>query len=296
MGKERRLGRGLDSLIPSLAEKAPTPTPAAAAHAEREVPLRLIELNPVQPRAEIDPEELQGLADSIRAAGVIQPILLRPAGERYELVVGERRVRACRLAGRDTVPALVRDIPDEEMLTLALVENIQRADLNPIEKAQAVRRMMDDLGLTQEQVGHRLGFQRSTIANLLRLLDLSPDLQDVVSRGTLSAGHARALLSLPSTAARRRLASQIEMKGLSVREAERLAASSVVTHGPRPRYEPSPHLLAMEEQLALALGARVQISPKRKGGKVVIHFADADDFERIYGLLLLGADTPEIGD
>ncbi|MHC4481850.1 MAG: ParB/RepB/Spo0J family partition protein, partial [Planctomycetota bacterium] len=187
-----------------------------------EIGLKRIELNPKQPRFDMDLEELDRLAESIRTSGVIQPVIVRPLGTvpgRYELVVGERRVRAAKLAGLETVPAVVRHVPDEKMLELALVENIQRADLNPIEKALAVQRMIDELDLTQEAAGRRLGLERPTVANMLRLLELSEGLQEMVSRGTLSAGHGRALLAVPHEGARARLARTIAARGLSVRQA-----------------------------------------------------------------------------
>ena len=280
MAERRRLGRGLDSLIPAPEEEA------RAGARPAEVPLRHIELNPRQPRFDVDPEELERLADSIRASGVIQPVVVRPAGDTYELVVGERRVRAAKLAGLETVPALVRDVPDERMLELALVENIQRADLNPIEKATAVSHMISELGLTQEEAGRRLGLDRSTIANLLRLLELSEDVRQMVSRGTLSAGHARALLSVPHEGARMRLARQIAAKGLSVREAERLAAREAGPLRTTRLHQPTPNIVQLEETLSQALGARVQVKPaRRKGGKIVIHFNDHPDFERLYEAL-----------
>jgi len=281
MAERRRLGRGLDSLIPPLELE-----PVVVRDETGLIPLKQIELNPEQPRLAMDPEELQHLADSIRASGVIQPVLVRPAASGgYELVAGERRVRAARLAGLDSVPAMVRDVPDEKMIELALVENIQRTDLNPIEKAAAVRRMIDELELTQEEAGWRLGLDRSTVANLLRLLDLSDELKEMVSRGTLTAGHARALLAVPHEGARARLARKIMALGLSVRGAERLAAAEAAGRPGRVR-QPSPNIVELEENLSRALGARVEIKPARKkGGKITIRYADHEDFERLYGAL-----------
>ncbi len=250
-----------------------------------EVPLKKIELNPEQPRAEVDPDKLQELADSIRSSGVIQPVLVRPAGEMFELVVGERRIRAARVAGLESVPAIVRDVPDEKMLELALIENIQRSDLNPIEKARAIRRMISELDLTQEEAGRRLGLNRSTIANTLRLLDLSDDLQQMVARGTLTSGHARAVLSLEDEQDRQRLAQQVMQKGLSVREAERLASRGGRAHKAVKVHQPSPNVSRLEEDLSEALGTRVRIKPQKNGGKIVIRFRNHDDFERLYELL-----------
>jgi ParB family chromosome partitioning protein len=289
MADRRRLGRGLDSLIPTLERETERAEPG-------EIPLQKIELNPNQPRAVMDPDELQRLAESIRSSGVIQPVLVRPTGaESYELVVGERRVRAARLAGLEAVPAVVRDVPDEKMLELALVENIQRADLNPIEKAAAIRRMIAELELTQEDAGLRLGMDRSTVANLLRLLELSDELKEMVSRGTLSAGHARALLALPHEGARARLARKIVALGLSVRAAERMAGAEAAGRPGRIR-QPSPNIVELEENLSKALGTRVEIKPGRKqGGKLTIRYASHDDFERIYEALTGHATTDEYG-
>ena len=290
MAERRRLGRGLDSLIPDLGPEKDAPQGGP-----RTLPIRHIELNPRQPRLTVDPEELQRLAESIRVSGVIQPVVVRPLGVgRYELVIGERRVRAARLAGLEEVPAVVREVPDEKMLELALVENIQRADLNPVEKAQAVRRMIDELALTQEEAGRRLGLERSTIANLLRLLDLSEDLREMVSRGTLTAGHARALLAVEPDGARARLARKVVAKGLSVRATERLAAAEASRRPGRVR-EPEPNIVDLEESLSRALGTRVRISPGRKGaGKLTIHYAAHADFERLYEMLTGLSATDEL--
>jgi ParB family chromosome partitioning protein len=276
MSDRRRLGRGLDALIPA-------PDAGAGAGGEaRGIALHEIELNPKQPRVAVDAEKLGQLAESIRGSGVIQPVVVRPMGGRYELVVGERRVRAARMAGLDTVPALVRDVPDEKLLEFALVENIQRDDLNAIEKAQAVRRMISELSLTQEEAGRRLGLDRSTIANMVRLLELSEPIQAMVSRGTLTAGHARALLAVAEAGRRERLALLAAEKGLSVRQVEDIAAGRTPAHKAVRLYEPSPNVVQLEEGLSKALGARVEVKPRRKGGKIVIHFRDHDDFERLY--------------
>jgi len=278
MAEKRRLGRGLDSLIPTLDIEQ------AAGDAPEQIPLKQIELSPKQPRFDVDPAELEGLAESIRTSGVIQPVVVRPAPSGgYELVVGERRIRAAKLAGLETVPALIRDVPDDKMLELALAENIQRVDLNPIEKATAIRQMITELGLTQEAAAQRLGLDRSTISNLLRLLELSDEIQQMVSRGTLSAGHARALLMVEHEGARARLAKKIAAKGLSVREAERLAAKEAGTQRTLRLRQPSPDVVELEDALSQALGARVEIRAGRKqGGRIIIHFRDYGDFERLY--------------
>jgi ParB family chromosome partitioning protein len=297
MAKKKRLGRGLDALIPDLDETVAAvqeendqePEGAAVEEAEQnqaqgvaEVPLKAIELNPKQPRIRMDPDELESLAASIRNAGVIQPVLVRPKGERFELVAGERRVRAAKLAGMDAVPAVVRDVPDERLLEIALIENIQRADLNPIERSAAVRQLMRELDLTQAQIGDRLGYGRSSIANMLRLLELPGDVQELVSDGELSEGHARALLAVPSDAAKTRLARRIIKEGLSVRAAEKLAKKEAEDPHVKRVREPAPHIVEFEENLSMSLGTKVRIQPKKKGGRMVIHFRNNNDFERIY--------------
>jgi len=279
MAEKRRLGRGLDSLIPALDEgPAPGEWP-------QEIPLKKIELNPKQPRLEMDPDLLQQLAASIKEQGLIQPVMVRPKGDMYELVVGERRVRASHMAGLTAIPALIRDVPDEKMLEIALIENVQRADLNAIEKAKAIRQMIGELDLTQEQAGRRLGLDRSTIANSLRLLDLSDELQEMVSRGTLTAGHARALLTVESPAVRMRLARRIVAKGLSVRDAERLAGRPEGVVRSARLHEPAPDVVRLEEEMSRALGTHVEIKQKRKGGTIMIRFSSHEDFERLYELI-----------
>ncbi|MDP6438893.1 MAG: ParB/RepB/Spo0J family partition protein, partial [Candidatus Brocadiia bacterium] len=180
---KRRLGRGLDSLISP--DGAPAGPESRSGEQGQEIELSRIELNPKQPRREMDPECLDRLAASVREAGVLQPIVVRPKGDMYELVMGERRLRAARLAGLDRIPAVVREVPDDRLLEFALIENVQREDLNPIEKAQAIGQLIQELELTQEQAGERLGMDRSTVANLLRLLELPGKVRDMVSRGTL---------------------------------------------------------------------------------------------------------------
>jgi ParB family chromosome partitioning protein len=292
MAKKQRLGRGLDSLIQELpeleahapkAEAMPSEPPDAAG--VRPLPLKKIELNPKQPRLEMDPAELERLSASIREAGVIQPVVVRPRGDVYELVVGERRLRAALMAGLDAIPAIVRDVPDDKLLEIALVENIQRADLNAIEKAKAIDRMIEELDLTQEEAGRRLGLERSTVTNLLRLLEHPVELQEMVSRGTLSGGHARALLAVEDHAARLRLARLIAAKGLSVREAELLAAREAGGRRVARVHEPSPDVAAFEESLSESFGSRVEVKQRRRGGRIVIHFRNHDDFERVYELL-----------
>ena len=287
MGK-KRLGRGLDSLISHGAADAPE-APLPPGDGPREVEISRVELSRVQPRQSIDADALRGLADSIRRAGVLQPVVVRPRGEMYELVMGERRLRAAHMASLERVPALVRDVPDERMLELALIENVQREDLNPMDKAVAVQRMIRELALTQEDAGGRLGLERSSVANLLRLLELPPAVQGMVSRGTLSAGHARAILALPGEAERVALAERVVREGLSVRQAERLAAAGAPGRPPRAHDAGTPQIRHLESALRERLGARVQIRSDGARGRLVIHFSDPDEFERLYELLMGGA-------
>jgi ParB family chromosome partitioning protein len=252
-----------------------------------EIELARIELNPDQPREHMDPEALRGLADSIRSAGVLQPVVVRERGDgMYELVVGERRLRAAQTVGLEAIPALVRDVADEEMLELALIENIQREDLNPIEKARAIRRMIEKLSLTQEQAGQKLGLERPTIANFLRLLDLPGEVQEMVSRGTVSGGHARAILALEDNDERVELARAVADRGLSVRETERLAAGGTLSAGKkRIRPEPAPQIKRLEGLLREALGTKVELRQRGRRGKIIVHFESPDDFDRLFEIM-----------
>jgi len=286
--QKRRLGRGLDSLI------APNePSEPRAGGAADEIDLARIELNPRQPRQEVDPEALQRLADSIRTAGVLQPVVVRQKGEMYELVVGERRLRAAFMAGLTSIPAIVRDVPDDQMLELALIENIQREDLNPIEKARAIRRMIDELGLTQEQAGAKLALERPTIANFLRLLDLPDEIREMVSRGTLSAGHARAILGLSDPPDQLILAAKVSKEGLSVRQAERLVVDGQLVRSHHRGSTPtSAQVRHLENTLREKLGTKVEIRGASGRGRIVIHFRSNEEFDRLFSLIA-GDDAAE---
>jgi ParB family chromosome partitioning protein len=283
----RALGKGLTALLPSrpapaVAEAVPavTPTPESATH----IPIAQIDPNPVQPRRVFEPERLQELANSIRANGIIQPIVVRPAGERYQLVAGERRWRAAKLAGLETVPVVIQEVPDERLLEITLVENIQREDLNPIETAQAFDRMAKELHLSHEQIGERTGKDRSTIANLLRLLTLPPDLQALVSSRRLSNGHARCLIGLPEEL-QREVAEKIVAQGLSVRQVESLTQRMTETRKPKSPKEVSidPNVRAAIEELERVLGTKVRIVEKTKNtGRIEIEYYSAEELDRIY--------------
>jgi ParB family chromosome partitioning protein len=282
--KRSALGRGLSALIP---DAAPPPPPAGREPARPvEVDIDMLTPNPRQPRTYIDDARLDELAQSIRANGVIQPVLVRKAGDSYELVAGERRWRAAQRAGLLKIPVTIRDIPDDKLLEVALVENIQRENLNPIEEAQAYRRLTDELHLSQEAVASAVGKDRATIANVMRLLRLPPEIRNDLSAGALSMGHARALLALPDEAAQRRVARDVVARGVSVRETEALVRRELTPPSARP--EPArtdPNTRAAEEQLKIALGTRVRIVRKGQGGRIEIEFKNEGELDRIYGSL-----------
>lgn len=278
--KKKVLGRGLGALIPEVDQ-----TPPAAS----EIDLDLIVPNPDQPRFKLDEQRLEELASSIREHGVLQPILVRPMGAQYQLVAGERRLSAAQRAGLMKIPAVVKDVPDDRLLELALIENIQREQLNPIEEAQACQRLLETLGTTQEDLALRLGKERSTIANSLRLLKLPPQVRLLVAEGKLSPGHARALLaSKVSTAELGRIAATMVERGWSVREAERWARNTDRQHNRVPR-TPDPNETAATERLRLLFGTKVEILPGNSAngkGHIRIHFYSQEDLIRIYSLLI----------
>jgi ParB family chromosome partitioning protein len=251
-----------------------------------------IQPNPFQPRVEFEPEALAELESSIREYGVLQPIVVRPLGQGYQLVAGERRLRASRNVGLAGIPAVVREVTDSQMLAIALVENLQRADLNPIETAKGYRDLLSTPDLHQEDVARLVGKSRVSIANTIRLLDLPASLQEHVSRGTLTAGHGRALLMAKDEPARETLAARILAEGLSVREAEALATGQAPMGAPtvlrsiRSPKERSTHLAELEDRLRTSLGTRVMVKPGRgKRGKIVLYYASLEDFDRLFEIL-----------
>ncbi len=269
---------------PAAASPAPAASPPASATGLREIPIAAIIPNANQPRRKVDEAAIDELADSIARAGLMQPPMVRRlADQRYELIAGERRFRACKHLGWKTLPVIVKEVDDDRRLELALIENIQREDLNPIECAEAIREMMDSLELTQEEAARKVGKKRSTVANLLRLLELPRDLQDFVSRGTLTMGHARALLSVPGDNARRALAKEIVDGGLSVRAVEKRAAATRVIV---PGKAKEPYVTDLEQKLAEAIGMPVDITENQGKGKVVIRFQDNKEFDRIFARLM----------
>jgi ParB family chromosome partitioning protein len=243
----------------------------------------------MQPRTHFDEASLQSLADSIRSHGIVQPLLVRRRGDGFELIAGERRWRAARLAGITQVPVVVKEVPDESLLEIALIENIQRENLNPIEEALAYKKLIETVGLTQESLASRVGRDRSYITNYLRLLRLPDDLQQLVKEGRLSTGHARTLLALSHADLQRRLARQIIDHGLSVRATEQLVhkATEEKPKTPRGPQVVDPNVRAAETKLRRALGTQVKILQAENGkGKIEINFFDARDLDRIYNLLM----------
>ncbi|GBC82650.1 putative chromosome-partitioning protein ParB [bacterium HR10] len=276
----KALGRGLEALLGET---------QALAEQVVELDIDLIDPSPYQPRTRYDEQRLRELADSIRTHGLVQPILVRRRGLRYEIIAGERRWRAAQLAGALKIPAVIREVPDEQVLELSLIENIQREDLNPIEEAQAYQRLIERLGLTQEEVARRVGRDRTSIANSLRLLRLPQEVQALVEEGKLSVGHAKALLSLSSADAQRQLAQEVVARGLSVRETEATARKWNAAASPQARRGPAPtdpHLRAAAERLARYLGTKVRILPGTSGGKIEIEYYSMADLDRIYNRIL----------
>lgn len=284
MSTRKVLGRGIEALIPGAAMvEHPQPGERVV-----DVPTDAVEANPFQPRKRFDTERLKELADSIRADGILQPVVVRRKGAKYELIMGERRLQAARLAGVPTIPVIVRDVRDADALRLAIVENIQRENLNAIEEAVAFRRLIAEFGLSQADVAGVVGKDRSSVANTLRLLNLPEDVQRMVEDGTLTGGHARALLSLPTQKEQLALARRIAEQNLSVRQVEaEVGLSRVKKSNAARRHKEKPAYLAdLEKAFAQYLGTRVAIEEKRGGkGRIQIEFYSYDDFERLAGLM-----------
>ena len=274
--KRPALGRGLSALIPDA------PAPSAAAEHGLEVDIDLLRPNRAQPRTVVVDAGIDELARSIKSNGVIQPIVVRKADKGYEIIAGERRWRASQRAGLLKVPVVVRDVPDERLLAVALIENIQREDLNPIEEAQAYRRLSEDYGLTQDQIAEAVGKDRSSIANFMRLLKLPREIRENLSAGALSMGHARALLSLPDENAQLQISREVVSRSLSVRETESLARKGADAGKPREEPQKDVHTRAAEEKLRFALGTRVRIVRKGKGGRIQVDFHNENELHRLY--------------
>jgi ParB family chromosome partitioning protein len=279
MAKKRGLGKGLGALIP-VSETGPT-----------EVPIDDIVPNPMQPRQGLDREALEELAASIREHGLIQPLIVSQVPDtepqRYQLIAGERRLEAAKLADLTKVPVIVREASPQEMLELALVENIQRADLNPLEQATAYRHLIDDFGLTQDQVAERVGKSRVAVANSVRLLRLPDEIKGSLAQGQITEGHARAMLALDGPDGQRNVWKAVLGRGLNVRQTEEMVRR--LTAGPRPKrleQPPSPETKALEDRFREALGTKVQLLRSRHGGRLVIHFYSEEDLQALYELMV----------
>ena len=254
-------------------------------------PLDRLRPNPRQPRQSIDEQDLSDLAASIKEKGVLQPLVVRKADEQdgaYEIIAGERRFRAAQMAGLATVPVVIKDVSPEEVLELALIENIQRKDLTPIEEALAYKRLLEEYGITQQELSKRVGKDRSTIANSLRLLKLPSDIQEDIAQGHISMGHARALLMLEGVKeAMYSLRDRIKREGLSVRQAEAMARALLEKGPSEPRIpkKEDPNIKRLSDELTFEIGFRVKVVPKKRGGKVEIYYGDLDELDRIVELL-----------
>ncbi len=273
--KKTGLGRGLDALLPESSDTE---------GGVRLISVTELDPNPSQPRRGFDESALRALADSILEAGVLQPLLVVEQGGRFRIVAGERRFRAARIAGLDAVPCIVRDMTQREQMEAALIENIQREDLNPMEEAAAVRQLMDDFSYTQEQAAKRLGKSRPVIANLLRLLNLPESVRQDVAAGRLSAGHARVLAGLSDEKLQAALAERVIREGLSVRALEKLAAAPAPA--PKPAPKPLPlELRDMESRMQQTFGLRTQFKGSRKKGRIILQYYSEDELDRLYQCL-----------
>jgi ParB family chromosome partitioning protein len=289
--KRRALGKGLDSLLPRVQAPANPPPGAASAEPEggkpREIPLDQIDRNPFQTRSQINEEQLAELAASIAANGVVQPILVRPlANGRFQLIAGERRWRASQLAGKPTIPAILRQVSDEQAMEITIVENLQRADLNPMEQARAFERLSREFHMTQEQMATRTGKDRATVANFLRLLRLPSTVQSKVESGQLSFGHARTLLAFEHAEEMEKAAQRIIGLSLSVRQTETyvqglLHPERAAKKEPKPEPPVDPNVREVQERLQRSLGLKVQIEDKNGRGRVIIEYAKLEDFDTL---------------
>lgn len=273
MMKKNALGRGLDALMPEIDIQGNNVIDIAVTD---------IDPNPNQPRRTFDEEALSALADSIRGVGVLQPILVRKSGKRYQIIAGERRFRAARIAGYRNVPCIVRDYTREEELEAALIENLQRENLNPIEEAEAVQRLMKECGYTQEAAARRLGKSRPGVANLLRLLTLPEDIKLLIVEGKLSEGHGRVLAGVDRIAFKRELAEKTVREGLSVRALEKIVSEKKEEIKPKAVPPIAPEIKAFEENLHRAFGARSRVQGGLDNGRIIISYRNREELETIY--------------
>ncbi|MGH9863448.1 MAG: ParB/RepB/Spo0J family partition protein [Candidatus Acidiferrales bacterium] len=295
----KALGKGLSALLPdaprgqslpaAAVETLSPPLPSLPASELHELPLDLIDTSSFQPRSHFETQGLEELAQSIRSGGVVQPVVVRRVGERYELVTGERRLRAARIAKIGRIPTVIRTLSDEQALELALIENLQREDLSALEQARAFERLAAEFGLTQEEIAARTGKDRSTVANTLRLLRLPKDVQQLLEEGRITAGHARALLKLEHSAALQIvLARRMASRRVSVRQAEEMVERRL-PDAKKERLRPAvdPNVRAAEEAMQHALGTKVRIHPRKGGGgRLEIAYYSLEDFDRIYDKLV----------
>lgn len=285
MGRQA-LGLGLKALIPDADEEI-------SVSDVRKIKVDLITPNPYQPRREPDPEKLRDLVESIKEKGVVQPVLVRVNGSRYQLIAGERRFQAVKLAEFDEIPAIIREADDREMLELAIIENIQREDLNPIDEALAYKQLMDEFELTQEEAARRVGKERSSLANSVRLLKLAPSVQNKLSGRLITVGHARALLALDISSEQEKVCQRIVQKNLTVRETEKYIARLSQTNQPKAlQSKKETHLQRTEEAMQRQLGTKVLIKKRGQKGQIMINFSSWDDLERI--MSLIGVSTADI--
>lgn len=282
MPKNRGLGKGLGALLPELEEEN--------LNAQTTINIDLIVPNPYQPRKEFSDEKLSELSESIKIHGIIQPLLVRETNGHYQLIAGERRLRAAKLAGLTEVPVIIKELTDQSMMEIALVENLQRENLNPIEEAEAYRRLMNEFHFTQDDIAKKVGKSRPAIANTLRLLNLPQEVQQDLLGGTLTMGHARTLLSLHSPEEQKNIWKQVQQQNLSVRETEELVRKlndppsvprETKKPKPSPPIEKDANIIEMEDELQHTLGTKVTIKPNGTGGKIEIEYYSTEEFERI---------------
>jgi ParB family transcriptional regulator, chromosome partitioning protein len=286
--KRKALGRGLDSLLPSRPTMSPIAMPAQATASAQEIPIDSIDPNPYQTRRRINEAALEELAESIRASGVVQPVVLRPtANGRFQLVAGERRWHASRRAGKTTIPAVVRQISNEQAMEITIIENLQREDLNPMEQARAFERLSREFTLTQEQIASRTGKDRASIANFIRLLKLPEDVQNALEAGALSFGHGKVLLALAGFPEHlERAAREIMAKQLSVRQTEELVARLLNPQvaeqkQEKPAVPVDPNVREAQRSLESSLGIKVEIHDRKGKGKIILKYGSLEDFDRI---------------
>lgn len=285
MAKLKGLGRGLDALLggdePAAAMATPSPSDI-----QRELNTDQLQPGKYQPRSRMNQEALKELSESVKAQGVIQPILVRPTAEhKFEIIAGERRWRAARMAGLQTVPVVIRNIPDQQALAVALIENIQREDLNPLEQAIGIQRLINEFGLTHQSAAEALGRSRAAVSNLLRLLELAPPVRELLAEGRLDMGHARALLALPALR-QIELANEVATKGLTVRDVEKRVGELVSRPKPRVPRTADRDVARLQEELSQKLGTRVQIKQKNKGrGRLIIDYGSLDQLDALLNKL-----------